>query len=486
MNQPTRENIEEILLGMERPQEFYKQAMERIEGQPDDIRSLAKRTLTWITRAKRPLSITEIQHALAVRERMTEFDPRDMPDVKALESACAGLVFADEKCSSKRLVYHSTRKFFQQSQEKWFLEGESYITKICLTYLSFSTFDGALCQTNKELKDRLESYPFYSYAVHNWGHHARESFITSQQIMNFLESTVKVEASSQVLTSNGHGDLLYGSFDSQKIYPTKMTGLHLAAYFGLERAVDNLLQFCNNKDKYGRTPLSWAAENGHVPVVEQLIATRQVEVDSKDKSGKTPLIWAAKEGHTAVVQLLLDNGAHPNLQSDSYRTSLLYAAESGHTEIVQLLLDRGAVTEVWNERQRSYEKSPLSYAAENGDIEIVQLLLDRGAKTEFWDARQQCYEKSPLSYAAQQGHIAIIELLLEAGAGISSEFKEDDGWRPLMWAVRGRQKAAVELLLDRGADVDAEARGGNSPLSVANDLRYDDIAQLLLDRGAQP
>lgn len=449
MNQPTRENIEEVLLGMERPQKFYKQGMERSGGQSDDIRSLAKRTLTWITRAKRPLSITEIQHALAIREHMTEFDSGDMPDVKALESACAGLVTTDEKSGNIRLVHHSTQEFLQQSQEKWFLEGESYITKICLTYLSFSTFDGALCRTAKELEDRLKFNPFYGYAACNWGHHARESSITSQEIMNFLESTVKVEASSQVLTSNRHEDLLYKSFDSQQIGPTEMTGLHLAAYFGLERAVDNLLQFCNNKDIYGRTPLSWAAENGHVPVVEQLIATGQVEIDPEDKCGKTPLTLAAKEGHTAVVQLLLDKGALLNSQTHNYKT-------------------------------------PLSHAAKNGHLEIVQLLLDRGAETEIWNEHKQCYKKSPLSYAAEEGYIAIIELLLEAGAGISSEFKYVNGWTPLMWAVGGRQKAAVELLLDRGADVDAEARGGYSPLSLANDRRYDDIAQLLLDRGAKP
>ena len=53
-----------------------------------------------------------------------------------------------------------------------------------------------------------------------------------------------------------------------------MTGLHLAAYFGVEA------------------------------VVQLLLGTEKVDADSKDDDGRTPLWRAAANGHEAVVKLL--------------------------------------------------------------------------------------------------------------------------------------------------------------------------------------
>jgi ankyrin repeat protein len=60
----------------------------------------------------------------------------------------------------------------------------------------------------------------------------------------------------------------------------------------------------NFKDKYGRTPLSWTAENGHEAAVKLLLEHEGVGVNSKDKDGQMPLSWAAYNRHEAVVKLL--------------------------------------------------------------------------------------------------------------------------------------------------------------------------------------
>jgi ankyrin repeat protein len=52
----------------------------------------------------------------------------------------------------------------------------------------------------------------------------------------------------------------------------------------------------DSKDSSGRTPLSWAAGQGHEAVVRLLLATGGVDPDSKDGLGQTPLSWAAGQG----------------------------------------------------------------------------------------------------------------------------------------------------------------------------------------------
>jgi hypothetical protein len=75
----------------------YDEAMGRIERQDDSRRQLAKRVLSWITYAVRPLSVKELQHALAVIPDTTYLDPDDITDDEILTSICAGLVVIDEK-----------------------------------------------------------------------------------------------------------------------------------------------------------------------------------------------------------------------------------------------------------------------------------------------------------------------------------------------------------------------------------------------------
>src|SRR5258706_11573932 len=153
----------------------YKDAMERIEGQFADEEKLAKRVLSWITCAKRPLTTSELGHVLAVELRESQFDEENLSLIEDMVSVCAGLVTVDKETDIIRLVHYTTQEYFEQTQKSWFPDAEIDIATICVTYLSFSDFESGICQNDKEFEERLQSNPLYDYASHNWGHHAREA-----------------------------------------------------------------------------------------------------------------------------------------------------------------------------------------------------------------------------------------------------------------------------------------------------------------------
>ncbi|RYP70705.1 hypothetical protein DL771_005309 [Monosporascus sp. 5C6A] len=468
----------------------YEIAMERIERQLSDRPEVAKQVLSWITCAKRPLTTTEPQHALAVEVSKPELGEGNLSTIEYVVSVCAGLVTVDEKSGIIRLVHYTTQEYFIQTQGQWFPNVQADITATCVTYLSFNIFEKGFCKTDKEFEERLRLYPLYDYATHNWGHHARESLTLCQEVINFLKCKAKVEASSQALVVKRYS--AYSGYSQD--CPEQITGLHLAAYFGVDKAVNRLLlggHEPDSEDSYYRTPLSWASENGREAVVK-LLLEKGVDTESKDDYyNRTPLLWAAKNGHEAVVKLLLDKGADTEPKDNNYnRTPLLYAAENGHEAVVKLLLDKGADTEPKDddlllldkgadtESKDNTGRTPLSWAAEKAREAVVKLLLDKGADTESKDNTGW----TPLFWAVLNEHEAVIKLLLDKGADIES--KEDTGRTPLFWAAEYEQEAVVKLLLDKGADTESKDNAGRTPLSWAAENGRKAVVKLLLDKGA--
>lgn len=87
-----------------------------------------------------------------------------------------------------------------------------------------------------------------------------------------------------------------------------------------------------------------------------------------------------------------------------------------------------------------------------------------------------------LKAAAEAGNVELMAALIKAGDDINGVDTEHP---PIVWAVARNQPAAVRWLLDNGADPSRTGSSKWSALMSAASGGHGEIAQMLMDRGAQ-
>ena len=99
------------------------------------------------------------------------------------------------------------------------------------------------------------------------------------------------------------------------------TPLIMSAVYGWHEPVKILLNGgarTDVKDKnYQRTALHFAALNGHLGIVAELLK-KDIDVNAKDADGKTPLDYANQYGHGKVADLLKSSGAKGEIDSRNF------------------------------------------------------------------------------------------------------------------------------------------------------------------------
>ncbi|KAL9471563.1 hypothetical protein ACSS6W_009504 [Trichoderma asperelloides] len=228
--------------------------------------------------------------------------------------------------------------------------------------------------------------------------------------------------------------------------------------------------------KYGGTPLSWAAANGHEDIVGLLI-NNGADIEAMDINNGTPLLWAAKNGHASTLSLLIQKGAEIDAKDITGGTPLLWAARNKREGIIGLLIEKGADIEAKDVRHGG---TPLLWAARNGHEDIVKMMIENRANIETKDFNGD----APLLWAARNGHEGIVKLLVEHRA--DPEAKDTrHGATALLWAAKNGHESIARLLLDKGADIEAkDTRHGATALPWAARNGHQSIVKLLVERGA--
>ena len=276
--------------------------------------------------------------------------------------------------------------------------------------------------------------------------------------------------------------------------------LHWLARRDLVEDVDHLLELGADPDlmnEYGLAPLHVAAEFGASAVLERLIDAG-ASVDAVSRTGETAMMIAAREGDGDNVIALLDAGSAPNYADEAYaQTPLMLAVRGGSLDAVEALIAAGAdVNAATKLGEEPAFRAPGEGGGSHGDGIVRGGVPEEGSRAE-WPGKI-----TPLHLAAREGTVEMAKALIDAGAKI--EQPEANDARPLLVALLNDNMDVAQYLLEQGADPNASDWYGRTPLWAAVDMRNLELntetlkqegvdraralkmIELLLDKGADP
>lgn len=274
------------------------------------------------------------------------------------------------------------------------------------------------------------------------------------------------------------------------------TALHLASSANFNDGINYLVQHDANierKNSYGFSPLTVAIRNNSLSAAE-LLLEKGASVSTQDETGQSPLHAAAHSNKEEYAQLLIDNDAQITACDGEGNHPLHIAAKQDSFAVADLLLKHGADAGAINLERRT----PLHLAADvtmrlsgvGRSVAVSRLLISGGMGVNAKDGAG----KTPLHIASRSSSpnvnssgdaLDIIGMLIETGANIDETDQHGD--TPLIVAVsRPSYLPAVELLLRLGAEVNIRGKSGLAPISWATRFHSAELAQILLEYGADP
>ncbi|KAL9018700.1 MAG: hypothetical protein Q9185_004014 [Variospora sp. 1 TL-2023] len=471
--------------------QLYDEAFERINGQKEDDRELAHRALRWVAYAYEPLTVHELEEALAIDPEADDFDREASPPISLVLDACAGLLITDEESATVRLVHYTAQDYFDSLTPSKLQDDHTALTRECIAYLSGESIQSC---------PNPLGYPLLAYASYYWAQHAkagREAGLAAEidayllkdpwvdlpdrpfRTPQFVEwSRCKGFAiAAHFGLCNPLRRLLAQTNDINVLSYEGCSALHLAAANDQTAAIKILLEHGSDiecMDKYKATPLLVAAKYSSKAAFE-LLANEGANVLAIDKNGNVPFTIVEWDSPIPILQQLLDRGADVDYVSPDYGTCLMRQVERGDAQTVHWLLKKGASVNIQDSRLR---KTALHEASYRGLLDIVDLLLSHGADARISDKNGY----SALHVACWVNEWNVTSRLLDHGVDVNKQ--DDKGETALHAAACHHDPQCLILLLAHGADVEKQDRYGVSPLFVAAGRDSPHSISALLKAGA--
>lgn len=189
---------------------------------------------------------------------------------------------------------------------------------------------------------------------------------------------------------------------------------------------------------------------------------------------------AAEQGHLENLKQCLSDGVDINATNRQGRTAITLASLHQKYDCVEYLIAAGA--DINKQDQTCF--NPFLLSCLNNDLTLLRLLLpanpDLNCLSRFGGVG--------ITPASEKGHVEIVRELVTR-TEINVNHTNFVGWTPLLEAIvlndgGAKQQEIVKLLLDHGANPHMTDKYGKSPLSLAREKGYHEIAELLVNFGA--
>ncbi|MEX3021884.1 ankyrin repeat domain-containing protein [Kluyvera sp. STS39-E] len=191
-------------------------------------------------------------------------------------------------------------------------------------------------------------------------------------------------------------------------------------------------------------------------------------------------LLAAEQGELAKLKSCLRQLVDINACNRQGQTAIILASLHKKYDCVATLIDAG----VDINKQDQICLNPFLISCLNNDLTLLRLLLparpDLNRLTRFGGVG--------LTPACEKGHLAIVKELLMR-TPINVNHTNFVGWTPLLEAIvlndgGETQQTIVALLLEHGASPHMTDKYGKTPLELAREKGFAEIAQLLIVAGA--
>lgn len=496
--------------------------------------AVAKRLLEIVLAAAHPLTLDELNVALAINDNSRCLGDLDLEPPVTFKTTVRDLcgLLVNIRDSRVHLIHQTAREFLLAPNRSrdcravayWqhslnIVESHVTLAKICIAFLKFLDLEASsLIPRRSTLKkattEYLVRYPFLYYAANNWHRHVRsfepwdcrenkEILLSicnpnSKECQTWFQIHRSI-TSSYIRLLKGFNEftmavyldlvLIFDLLSHNGIRPdTTDCQSRNALWWALRKgndlaACELLTKYMVSEDFDALAALQMASLLGYADVVDCLLANFDVDGYKIASDGWTAIRRTASHGHVRVLDILLKNNpdkAPPEIKE----MALYYAAGQGHIDMVEYLLDQDI-----NVDARSVDGETALYrCVANRNIELTKLLLQRGANPDSltanpWNEEGHVFGETALYEAVSVINKSMVKLLLDCGAKVEAKSRHSETALYRAAGARGwdgaDQGAIVRLLVEQGADIDAKTGTGDTPLRRALRAGYGPVIKIM-------